>query len=100
MTRGSVQAEFLVIEYAGNDKLYLPVYRLSRVQKYVGSNSWTRIDKLGGTRWEQTKKRIKKTLQGVAEELLKLYAQRASRVGHAFGAPGEDFRDFEEGISF
>jgi transcription-repair coupling factor (superfamily II helicase) len=95
-----IDTEFLIIEYADEDKLYLPIYRLGRVQKYVGSSSFKRLDKLGGTSWERTKSRIKKQIEGIARELLKIYAERESKVGFAFSKPGEDFIEFEASFPY
>ena len=85
LTLGEEEHDFLLIEYQGGDKLYLPVYRLNLVQKYVGGGeSGPRLDKLGGTSWEKAKKRVKKSLRELAEELVKLYATRTVLKGHAF----------------
>lgn len=87
--------DFLQLEYASGDKLYLPVYRLGRVQKYVGATDGIRLDKLGGTAWERTKDKVKANIRAIAGELLALYAKREMMVGEAFLPPDETFRDFE-----
>jgi transcription-repair coupling factor (superfamily II helicase) len=88
---GEEEHDFLLVEYQGGDKLYLPVYRLNLVQKYVGGGEGgPRIDKLGGTSWEKAKKRVKNSLRELAEELVKLYATRAVIKGHAF-PPADEF---------
>jgi transcription-repair coupling factor (superfamily II helicase) len=87
--------DFLHLEYADGDRLYLPVYRLGRVQKYIGDPSVTRLDKLGGTSWERTKERVKANIREVAGELLELYARRELRKGHAFTQPDAYFHEFE-----
>jgi transcription-repair coupling factor (superfamily II helicase) len=71
LTLGEEEHDFLLIEYQGGDKLYLPVYRLNLVQKYAGGGeSGPRLDKLGGTSWENAKKRVKKSLRELAESYL------------------------------
>ncbi len=92
--------DFLLLEYAGEDKLYLPVYRLGRVQKYLGSSDGVRLDKLGGASWDRTKERVKANIREVAGELLALYARREMAKGFAFSPPDAMFREFEERFPF
>ncbi len=97
---GGLENDFLHIEYADGDKLYLPVYRLGRVQKYIGSDEQTRLDDLGGTKWEETKEEVKQQIRSIAGDLLKLYAKREMAEGYAFSEPGEVFREFEQAFPF
>ena len=80
---GSDVQEFLELRYHGDDKLFVPVERLDLIQKYTGG-SRPALDRLGGTTWEKAKTRVKKAMRDMAEELLKLYAQRKALPGHAF----------------
>jgi transcription-repair coupling factor (superfamily II helicase) len=75
--------EFLELRYHGDDKLFVPVERLDLIQKYTGGTR-PALDRLGGTSWEKAKTRVKKAMRDMAEELLKLYAQRKAVPGHAF----------------
>jgi transcription-repair coupling factor (superfamily II helicase) len=75
--------EFLELRYHGDDKLFVPVERLDLIQKYTGGTR-PALDRLGGTTWEKAKTRVKKAMRDMAEELLKLYAQRKAVPGHAF----------------
>ena len=95
MDVGGYEADFLVLQYAENDKLYLPVYRLGRVQKYTGSATFTRLDKLGGVSWDRTKEKVKRQLADIAQELLQIQAERKTRVGFAFSAPDAMYHEFE-----
>ena len=97
-----VDSDYLEIEYKGGDKLYLPVSRLRLISKYVSAGEGRKpaLDKLGGTAWAKTKKRVKDTLLKMAAELLRLYAVRASQEGHAFEAPDETYRQFEAEFEF
>ncbi|MGM0557696.1 MAG: transcription-repair coupling factor [Myxococcota bacterium] len=92
--------DFLHIEYADGDKLYIPVYRLGRVQKYIGKGQQIRLDKLGGTRWERTKENVKEQIREIAGDLLQLYARREMAKGYAFSPPGEYYREFEAAFPF
>jgi transcription-repair coupling factor (superfamily II helicase) len=95
-----VSNEFLLIEYAGTDKLYIPIYRLGRIQKYIGATEGIRVDKLGGTSWQKTKEKVKANIREIAGDLLKLYAERELRKGFAFSEPDESFREFEDAFPF
>jgi transcription-repair coupling factor (superfamily II helicase) len=98
---GAEEHDFLLIEYRGGDKLYLPVYRLNLVQKYVGGGAnGPRIDQLGGISWEKAKKRVKNSLRELAEELVKLYATRAVIKGNAFSPADETFKEFEASFEY
>jgi len=75
------------IEYAGGDKLFIPVEQLSLVQKYAAEEgARPTLSKLGTQKWERTKQRVKKAIKDIAQELLTLYAQRRSQPGYAFSA--------------
>lgn len=97
LTIDGVEADYLHLEYKGDEKLYLPVSRLKLIQKYVGAQEGRAppLDKLGGTSWVNTKKKVKDNLLAMAAELLRLYAQRESVEGYAFPPPDESFRQFE-----
>jgi transcription-repair coupling factor (superfamily II helicase) len=86
--------EFLEIRYHGDDKLFVPVERLDLIQKYTGGTR-PALDRLGGTTWEKAKTRVKKAMRDMAEELLKLYAQRRAVPGHAFAADTHWQEEFE-----
>lgn len=100
MEIGGMASDFLQLEYAGADKLYLPVYRLGRVQKYIGVTEGVRLDKLGSNSWERTKEKVKANIREIAGDLLKLYAQRELLRGYAFSMPDDNFRDFESRFPF
>ena len=96
-----VESDFLLLEYRGGDRLYLPVRRMDLVSKYHGIEGKTpEIDKLGGANWERTKKRVKHAVEKLAVELLKLYAERQVAEGFAFSKPDSLFREFEAGFEF
>jgi transcription-repair coupling factor (superfamily II helicase) len=86
--------EFLELRYQGDDKLFVPVERLDLIQKYTGG-SRPALDRLGGTTWEKAKTRVKKAMRDMAEELLKLYAQRKAVPGHAFPTDTHWQEEFE-----
>lgn len=96
-----IEGDFLLLEYRDGDKLYLPVWRLDLISKYHGvEGSTPGLDKLGGTAWAKTKKTVKRSVERLAGELLKLYAEREAAVGFAFSKPDHIFHEFEAGFEF
>ncbi len=91
--------EFLELRYHGDDKLFVPVERLDLIQKYTGGTR-PALDRLGGTTWEKAKTRVKKAMRDMAEELLKLYAQRKAVAGHAFAADTHWQEEFEAAFPY
>ncbi len=91
--------EFLELRYAGEDKLFVPVERLDLVQKFTGGTR-PALDRLGGTTWEKAKTRVKKAMRDMAEELLKLYAQRKAVPGHAFAPDTHWQEEFEDAFPY
>ncbi len=90
-------AEFVLLEYMGGDKLYVPVEKLDLLEKYSSSESAKpKLDKLGGTGWERVKKRVRKSMRDMTQELLQLYAARKAIPGHAFSADTHWQAEFED----
>ncbi|MEP7105616.1 MAG: transcription-repair coupling factor, partial [Chloroflexota bacterium] len=82
---GDIQREYLELEYAEGDKLFVPVENLDRVQKYLGgSDEHPTRHRLGTQDWDRARKRAARAAEDVAEDLLKIYAQRETRAGFAF----------------
>ncbi|HEX5063384.1 MAG TPA: DEAD/DEAH box helicase, partial [Kofleriaceae bacterium] len=99
-TPKALEIDALHLEYDGGT-LYLPVYRLGEVQRYVGAEGHApKIDKLGGVTWEATQSKVKRHVRALAEELLQIYAQRASLPGHRFPPADESFRELEATFPF
>jgi transcription-repair coupling factor (superfamily II helicase) len=95
-TVAGVTRDYLNLEFAGTDKVFLPVDQLAKISRYVGAGgAHPPLSKLGGTRWETIKARARKAAQELAGELLNLYAERRRRRGHAFGPDPEELVDLE-----
>jgi len=90
---GDIVQEFLELRYHGDDKMFVPVERLDLIQKYTGATP--SLDRLGSASWEKAKKKVKKAMRDMAEELLKLYAARRAVPGHAFQADTHWQEEFE-----
>ncbi|MFZ3046833.1 MAG: transcription-repair coupling factor, partial [Desulfatirhabdiaceae bacterium] len=93
--------DYLQLSYRDGDKLYLPVVRMNMVQKYLGIDGIAAVlDKMGGKSWERAKQQVKKSVEKIAGELLKLYAVRKVAKGFEFTNIDEYFKDFEAGFSY
>jgi transcription-repair coupling factor (superfamily II helicase) len=100
MEVAGVAQDFLLLLYKDDQRLYVPVTSLERVQKYVsgeveGGSEAPQLDRLGHDRWLKAKRRAKKAVAEVAVELVRLYAERQARPGHAFSPPDEVYREWE-----
>lgn len=95
------QNDFLLIEYLGGDKLYVPVDRLNRVQRFVAQEGLIpQLDKLGGTTWIKTRNKAKRAARKLAAELLAMQAKRAMLSSTALTAQPDLVEEFEAGFSF
>jgi transcription-repair coupling factor (superfamily II helicase) len=95
-TVGGVTRDYLQLEYAGTDRVFMPVDQLAKITRYVGAGgSHPPLSKLGGKAWEAMKARARRAAQELAGELLNLYAERRRRRGHAFPEDGDWLREFE-----
>ncbi|MDR7080346.1 transcription-repair coupling factor (superfamily II helicase) [Neobacillus niacini] len=96
-----VHKDYLHIRYHGTDKLYVPVEQIDLVQKYVGSEGKEpKIYKLGGSDWKKVKKKVESAVQDIADDLIKLYAEREAAVGYAFSPDGDMQREFETAFAY
>jgi len=97
ITQADTTGEFMILEYAEGARLYVPLTRLDLVQKYRSAEGQRpALSHLGSTAWARTKARVKKAMQDMAEELLKLYAERRLAEGHAFPRDTDWQREFED----
>jgi transcription-repair coupling factor (superfamily II helicase) len=101
IVQGDQKGDFMLLEYADESKLYVPLTRLDLVQKYRGAGeAKPHLDRLGGVTWEKTKSRVKAKMRDMADELLKLYAQRRMTKGFAFSHDGNWQREFEDAFEY
>ncbi|HEY3775354.1 MAG TPA: transcription-repair coupling factor [Solirubrobacteraceae bacterium] len=100
-TVADVTRDYLYLEYAGSDKVFVPVDQLAKISRYVGGGgAHPPLSKLGGTRWETIKTRARRAAQELAGELLNLYAERKRRAGHEF-PPDTDWQvEFENAFPY
>jgi transcription-repair coupling factor (superfamily II helicase) len=97
----SAAGEFMLLHYADDAKLYVPLARLDLVQKYQSlGGAAPALDRLGATIWEARKTRVRKSVDDMAEQLLALYAERKTTPGHAFPPDSNWQREFEDAFEF
>ncbi len=98
---GGIAAEFLTLEYAHNDKLYVPVSSLHVIGRYTGvSPENAPLHKLGGDQWSKLKQKAIARIRDVAAELLEIHAKRAVKLGHAFVIEEADYQAFADAFPF
>jgi transcription-repair coupling factor (superfamily II helicase) len=98
---GEGMTEFLLLEYEGGDKLYVPVSQLEVISRYSGAQpEEAPLHKLGSGQWDKARARAAKQVRDTAAELLELYARRAARRGHAFNVTQHDLEAFADGFGF
>ena len=101
LTQNNLKKDYLIIEYKGGDKLYIPVEKIELISKYsTNDNLEPKINKLGGNEWNKTKLKVKQKLENIAGELLKLYALRESSKGFSFRKDDQDQIDFENSFIY
>ncbi|WP_407894396.1 transcription-repair coupling factor [Lacticaseibacillus sp. N501-2] len=96
-----VHKDYITIVYQKGDQLFIPVSQLNMVQKYVAADGKKpKINKLGGAEWQKTKRRVAAKIEDIADDLIKLYAEREAEPGFAF-APDDDLqKQFEEEFAY
>ncbi|MEA2323275.1 MAG: hypothetical protein QOD81_3125, partial [Solirubrobacteraceae bacterium] len=95
-TVGGVTRDYLELEFAGTDRVFMPVDQLAKISRYVGAGgSHPPLSKLGGKSWETMKARARRAAQQLAGELINLYAERRRRMGHSYPEDSEWLREFE-----
>ena len=99
--RNDVEKDFILIEYRGNDKLYIPVDQMNLVSKYIGNKGEKpKLSTLGSVQWQKSKQRAKKAVDEIADDLVKLYAKRSKEKGHAFSKDTTWQKDFENSFPY
>jgi transcription-repair coupling factor (superfamily II helicase) len=97
---GGVGVDLLVVEYGGGDKLFLPVHRLSQIQKYSGGEGTPKLDRLGGQTFSKTKAKVERHVRQMADDLLRLAAERNAVTKDPLEPPGDDYQAFEAAFPF
>ena len=99
--QGEAKGDYMLLEYAGDSKLYVPLTHMDLVQRFRGAGEAApQLDRMGGATWTRTKTRVKAKMRDMAEELLKLYASRKMAKGFPFSADSNWQREFEDAFEF
>lgn len=92
-----LKRDYLKLNYSGEDHLYIPVENMDAIQKYIGAEEVeVKLSKLGSGEWQRAKARVKKSIEDMTEDLIKLYAERQSRKGHTYPSDTDWQKNFEE----
>ncbi len=98
---GNLEQEFLTIEYARGDKLYVPVSTLHLISRYTGASEETApLHRLGSNQWEKARRKAAQKIRDVAAELLEIYARREARQGYAMPSAGDEYHQFRDQFEF
>lgn len=101
MEVAGIRRDYLAIQYAGEDRLYVPTDQAGLVQKYVGAEGHVpRLNRLGSSEWSRAKRKVKESVRDMAKELLSLYAARKAVPGHAFSKDTVWQREFEDNFPY
>lgn len=96
-----IHKDYMVIEYSGDDRLFVPIEQVNLVQKFVGSEGKEpRLYKLGGTEWSKVKRRVQSTVEDIADDLIKLYAEREAQKGFAYSEDTDMQQAFEAAFPY
>ncbi|MFC5714459.1 transcription-repair coupling factor [Thalassorhabdus alkalitolerans] len=96
-----IHKDYLNISYAGNDKLYVPVEQIDQVQKYVASEEKDpKIYALGGNEWKKVKRKVQNSVEDIADDLIKLYAEREASKGYAYSPDSPEQKEFESSFPY
>lgn len=96
-----VKKDYLILEYRGTDKLYIPTDQMNMIQRYISTgDKKPQLSKLGTSSWTKAKARAKKVVEEIAEDLVELYAKRANEKGYAFSKDGDWQREFEDSFEY
>ena len=98
-TMVGIERDYLVVAYAGDDRLYVPVEQLAAVKRYTGGET-PRVSRMGGKDWSEQKSRVKKAVAAVAAEVVALHRQRALASGHAYEEDSPWQREIEAAFPF
>jgi transcription-repair coupling factor (superfamily II helicase) len=101
LAQGEQKGDYMLLEYAGESKLYVPLARMDLVQKFRGGGeAKPALDRMGGATWTRTKQRVKTKMRDMADELIRLYAERRMAEGFPFSADSNWQREFEDAFEY
>lgn len=100
LTVDGVTRDYIMLQYAGSDALYIPVGQLDRISKYAGAGEAVKLSSMSSKEWQKTKAKAKKAAKDMAKQLIQLYAERTKLAGYAFSPDTEWQKEFEDGFEY
>ncbi len=100
LTVDGLTRDYVMLQYAGSDALYIPIDQMDRISKYAGAAEAVKLSSMSSKDWQKTKAKAKKAAKDMAKQLIQLYAERTKLAGYAFSADTEWQRDFEADFEF
>ena len=101
MTAAGNERDYMEVEYAGEERIYVPIEQVNLVQRYVGRDGFKpKLDRIGGRAWENRKQRVRKSVEEMAERLVRLYSRRRSQQGFAFPADADWHDRFDAAFEY
>ncbi|WP_163539363.1 transcription-repair coupling factor [Gracilibacillus sp. YIM 98692] len=101
LSLNGLHKDYMLLKYSGDDKLFVPIEQIDLVQKYVGSEGKEpKLYTLGGNEWKKVKRKVQSKVEDIADDLMKLYAEREAAKGYAFSEDTEMQRDFEAAFPY
>ena len=101
LEQNGMKKDYLLIQYKGDDKLYIPVEKIELISKYSSNEGIIpKLNKLGGSEWAKTKLRVKKKIEDIASKLLELYAKREASIGFSFNKDTEEQAIFDSKFEY
>ncbi|SET78778.1 transcription-repair coupling factor [Oceanobacillus limi] len=98
---GGKHKDYMLLKYSGDDKLFVPIEQIDLVQKFVGSEGKEpKLYKLGGSEWTKVKRKVQSSVEDIADDLIKLYAEREARKGYAFSPDSDLQREFDASFPY
>lgn len=98
---GEIQRDYLIVKYAGDDRVYVPTDQVGMLQRYLGNEGVApKLSKLGGAEWSRAKNRVREAVKEIAQDLLALYAKRQKLKGYAYGKDTVWQKEFEMAFPF
>lgn len=100
ITTDDIDAEYVTLEYADKDRIYVPIHALHLISRYSTHTENTALNKLGTQQWEKAKKKAAEQIRDIAADLLRIYSERQAATGFQFHKPNDDFKAFRAAFPF
>ena len=100
LTTGDIHAEYMLLQYANDDKIYVPITQLDAISRFLTANTSHALNQLGKGQWQKQKQKAIRQIRDIASELLKLYSERKRKQGVSIESPEKDYQQFSAGFAY